>query len=119
MTGDTFNYAMLAVFGFLFQAELAIWSHLKLRSWLLTAAVLVLPFAGLPLVLWRLRPATKDNQVGGAVTYLGIIAGIAFFLKTVPQDEMPWFVIFAMIFFAGLALINIIDLHLKVLRSDE
>jgi hypothetical protein len=136
--GEEALYYRILLGGFtLLQAVLAAWSWLKNRSWSLAAATMFLPFTvpalwpmlalksrpiyvvapmlifsliPIPLNLWLLRPALKDNQVGGVVTYLGVIAGIVYFLWMFPPDEVPWMVIFTMEFFSGLALLNIVDL---------
>ncbi len=136
--GEEAFYGWILLGGFtLFQSALAAWSWLKNRSWSLAAATMFLPFTvpalwsmlalksrpiyvvapmllfsliPVPLNLWLLRPELKDNQVGGLVTYLGVIIGIVYFLWMLPPDEVPWMVIFSMEFFAGLALLNIVDL---------
>ncbi len=107
-------YPFLMMFFALFQVILGVWSYMKTRTWWLAAATLVVPFLGLPICLFRLRQSVKDNQVGGAVTYLSVIVGIAFFLWKLPAEEIPWMVIFTMEFFAGLGLVNIVNVSVEM-----
>jgi hypothetical protein len=104
---------LLGVFA-LFQLVLTAWSFVRLRSILPALATLLFPFAGLPWTLWKLRDGAKDNQVAGIITYLGVILASAYFLWKVPLDERPWMVIYTMQFFAGLGVLNIINLSVEM-----
>ena len=114
MEGTTYHYPVLIGFFLFFQIILAGWSFQKTRSLTVGLATLVFPLAGLPLCLYQLRGTTKDNQVGGVITYIAVILGIIYFLWALPEDETPWMVIFTMQFFAGLSVINIINLSVEI-----
>lgn len=92
------------------QIVLTLWSLTRTHSLPLALLTLFIPFVGVPWTLVRLRESHKDNQAGGALTYLGVILASAFLIWKLPPDETPWMVIFTMEFFAGLGLLNVIDL---------
>lgn len=120
LESSVFRFGVLIGFFSLFQLVLTIWSFLKTRSYLLAVATLLVPFLGVPLSLYRLRETAKDNQVAGMVTYLCVILGIVFFLWKLPPDEVPWMAIFGMEFFAGLAVLNTIDVSVAMrIRENE
>lgn len=109
-----YSYHILIGFFAVFQIIFMIWSYRKIRSYLISAVTLLFPFAGLPLALYILRDEIKDNQVGGVVTYLSVIIGIIIFFLVLPRDEIPWMVIYTMEFFAGLSVINVINMAIEM-----
>jgi len=114
MEETTYHYPVLIGFFLIFQIILAGWSFHKTQSLTVGLATLLFPLAGLPLCLYHLRGYTKDNQVGGVVTYIAVLLGIVYLMWALPEDETPWMVIFTMEFFAGLSVINIINLSVDI-----
>jgi hypothetical membrane protein len=114
MEETTYQYPVSIGVFLLFQIILVFWSIQKTQSLVVGLATLGFPLAGLLLCLYRLRGTVKDNQVGGAVTYIAVIMGIICLIRALPADETPWMVIFTVAFFAGLSVINIINLSVEL-----
>ena len=90
MEGITYHYPVLIGVFLLFQIILGWWSFQR----------------------------TDSVAVGLAVTYIAVILGTIWLLWVLPEDETPWIVIFTMEFFAGLSVINIINLSVEVGRGN-
>ncbi len=109
-----YNFHVLIGVFLILQVVLAGWSFFRAGSLIAALSTFLIPFLGLPWSLFMLRGGLKDNQVAGAVTYLCVIIGIVVLIRFLPADERPWKVIFTMQFFAGLSVLNVINLSVRL-----
>jgi hypothetical protein len=128
MEEQTLTWQILAAYLAVSQGVLAAWAWRRTRSILLTASAFLL--VGLPVVTWRLRHDLKDNQVAGVVTHLcAALAGLAYYFafpalgflgfEIFEDYEIPWNVVFIILFFGGLGVLNAIDLSVDMRRRTD
>ena len=94
-----------------FQSILVFWSFRRDAPGLHVFLVALLPFVGVPLVLYRNRGRIHDNHVAGALTYLILMATTFAFILWYPkamEDDIPWALIHTMQFFGFLGLANLV-----------
>jgi hypothetical protein len=108
------SWPIVIVSFFLLQMLVSGWVRIVTDSWPLAAAAFFMPPVGIPLSLWKMGDRVKDNQVAGALTYVGFYAGIAFLTWKLPVDEVPWAVIYTMIMFAFVGVLNLIDIAVRM-----
>jgi len=95
------------------QGFLALWTYRTSGSTPFALLVALLPFVGLPYLLWTLRSRLQDNHIAGAATYLILLgASIAFSLLK-SGDEVPWMVIHTMSLFGFLGVANLTATRLR------
>ncbi len=128
MEEPTLTWQILVAYLAVTQAVLAFWSWRHTRSALLAAGTLLL--VGLPVAIWRQRHDLKDNQVAGVVTHVTVsLAALAYvfafpslgFLgfEIFEDFEVPWNVVFVMLFFGGLGVLNAVDLAVDMRRRTD
>lgn len=97
----------------LLQGIATLWCQRVSGSAPTTLLVALLPFVGLPYLLWQLRSRLQDNHIAGAITYLALLAAAFGFYFAKPPDETPWMVIHTMEIFGLFGVGNVVGTPLK------
>ncbi len=94
------------------QGIVTVWSYRLTASLPETVLVALLPFIGLPYLLYLKRERLYDNHVAGALSYLVLLGAMLAFVF-LSREEIPWMLLYTMQVFGFLGVLNLVATKLK------